>query len=293
MTKIRIFLAFALLISHFKVQAQETEEPVRPVTNVLQLQLGLGHARDTYLTPQLYGGLNYSVQYDRWHAWKQQPWVSLQTVTAQFGILEDDGKHSEEWVGRFRYRYGAHYRWDHFYWDQLTVMAGAFAGMEAGFDYNLKLASANNPATAKVAVNTGLSAASIWHYSLKSKPCSAMLLIQLPLMGYALQPEYGASYYETFYLGTAGNAHHFTSLHNRQDLDLRLTTDLALSTLPFARNNGNSLRVGMGYHIETMNVNQVVTRYSSLEMIVGLVFEHLKYNRQKSNLLKRQAYEAY
>lgn len=289
----KIFMLVTALLSFANVLAQEEEEVARPVTNALELQLGSAGARDTYLTPQLYSGLNLGLRYDRWHAWKQPRWVSQQSLTAHFGMLKDAGKHSEEWVGRFGYRYAAHYRWNHLWCEPLTVMIGAFSGIEAGFDYNLKLAGGNNPATAKLAVNTGLSAVGIWHYSLFGKGCSAMLQVQLPLMGYAVQPEYGASYYETFYLDTEDNELCFTSLHNRQDLAVRLTTDLALAAIPWMRNNGNSLRVGIGYQIQTMDVNKVVTRYSSFDFVIGLVFEHLKYNRQKSNLLKRQANEAY
>ncbi len=289
----KLFILVAFVLTCSTTMAQEEEDVARPVTNVLEAQFGKASARDTYLTPQLYSGLNFGLRYERWHAWRHPQWVSQQSLTAHFGMLEDAGKHSEEWVGRFGYRYAAHYRWDHLWFDPLSVMLGAFTGVEAGFDYNLKLAGGNNPATAKAVVNTGLSAVGVWHYDLMGKGCSAMLQLQMPLMGYALQPEYGASYYETFYLETAGNADHFTSLHNRQDLEVRLTTDLALAAIPWMKDNGNSLRLGVGYQIQTMDVNQVVTRYSSFDFVIGLVFEHLKYNRQKSNLLKRPAHEAY
>ena len=172
-------------------------------------------------------------------------------------------------------------------------MAGPYANMQGGFNYNLKMAGSNNPATAQVAVQMGASMAGVWHYELGGQACSAMLQMQMPLLGYALQPEYGASYFEAFYLKSSENLNHLTSLHNRQDLDVRLTTDLAVSVLPWSRDNANSLRLGLGYHIETMDVNEVVTRFSTFDFIIGLVFDHIKYNRQKTNLLKRQAYEAY
>lgn len=284
-----ILLAFA-----FSLSAQDAEvEVIRPVMSVIQAGIGGVSVRDTYLTPQLYSGVNWSVKYERWHAWKHPRWVSQQTITARYGMPEDQGKHSEEWVGRFAYRYATHYRWEHLLWHPLTLMLGPFAGVEAGFDYNLKLASGNNPATAKVAANVGVSAAALWHYSLRKQPCVVMLQLQAPLSGYALQPEYGASYYESFYLQTSENNHHFTSLHNRQDLDVNFFTDLALSAIPFLRNNGNRLRLGMDFHIETMDINEVVTRYSTFEFVVGLVFQHMKYNRNRSNILRSEIHEAY
>ena len=288
-----ILLTSALLLSDFSVHAQDEDETVRPVRNVLQLHLGEAKVRDTFLTPQLYSGPSLGIGYERWHAWKDMRWTSQQMVSATMAFGEDRGAHSEAWSGRFGYLYAAHFRWDDVFWPGLTLMAGPYAKMHGGFNYNLKLAGANNPATAHVAVQTGASVAGVWHYQLRRQACSAMLQMQVPLIGYALQPEYGASYYETFYLETAGNQHHFTSLHNRQDLDLRLTTDMAVSVIPWMKDNANSLRLGVGYHIETMDVNEVVTRFSTFDFIIGLVFDHIKFNRQNTNLLNRQAHEAY
>ena len=284
-----ILLAFA-----FSLSAQDAEvEVVRPVMSVIKAGIGGVSVRDTYLTPQLYSGVNWSVQYERWHVWKQPQWVSQQVIIVRYGMPEDQGKHSEEWVGRLSYRYAAHYRWDHIWKQPLTVMVGPFTGVEAGFDYNLKLAAGNNPATAKVAANMGVSAAAFWHYQLRRQPSVVMLQVQVPMLGYALQPEYGASYYESFYLQTSANNHHFTSWHNRQDFDVNLSTDIALSAIPFMVNNGNSLRLGVEYHIETMDINEVVTRYSTVEFVVGLVFQHMKYNRNRSKILRSEIHEAY
>lgn len=118
-----------------------------------------------------------------------------------------------------------------------------------------------------------------------------MLQAQLPLMGAAFTPEYGASYYETFLLQTTDNNAHFTSLHNQQDLDLRLTTDVPLSVLykPWE----TVVRLGVGYHIETMKINDITTRCSSFEFVVGWVYQYLPYSRRKAHQLKLSAYEAY
>lgn len=289
----KIVLLLSLLWMVPLAYAQELDEVVRPIRNILQLQLGEAKVRDTYLTPQLYSGPELGVNYERWHAWKDTRWASQQVVSATMAMAEDRGAHSETWAGRFGYRYAAHYRWDDVFVSGLTLMTGPYANMEAGFNYNLKMGGSNNPATAQVAVQAGASVAGVWHYRMQGQACSAMLQMQMPLLGYALQPEYGASYYESFLLKSDKNLHHFTSLHNRQDYDFRLTTDLAVSALPWCKNNANSLRLGVGYHIETMDVNEIVTRFSSFDLIIGLVFDHIKYNRQNTNLLKRQVYEAY
>lgn len=239
----------------------------RPVTSSIEVHLGSASVRNSYLAPLLYSGPDLGLSYERQRTWRYTPWMSLQRLDGQFTMGEDYGSHSENWSGRFRYRYSAHYQWRDLA-DGLTLMAGSYLGSEIGFDYNLKTASGNNPATARVAVNAGLSLMSIYHYVLFNRQSIASLQLQAPLLGYTLMPEYGASYYETFFLGNTQNLHHFTSLHNQQDLDLRLTTDI-----PLFPHHGGALRLGVAWHIETMDINQTINRFSSLEAIVGWTFQ--------------------
>lgn len=254
--------------------AQE-EVALRPITSSLEVHLGSASVRNTYLAPLLYTGQDLGLSYERSRRWKDPDWMSLQSLSGQFTMGEDKGSHSESWSGRLRYRYAAHYGWDLFF---LTLMAGPYVGTEVGFDYNLKMAGGNNPATARLAVNAGISLMAATHYRLFGRMSQANLLLQAPLLGYALMPEYGASYYESFYLNNVEHMHHFTSLHNQQDLDLRLTTDV-----PLLPTRGGDLRLGVAYHIETMKINQTTTRLSSIEAIVGWTFQSLPYNPRRTH----------
>lgn len=239
----------------------------RPVSSSLEIHLGSASVRNSYLAPLLYTGKDLGISYERQRDWRYSPWMSLQRLDGQFTMGEDRGTHSENWSGRFRYRYAAHCQWLDLV-DNLAVMAGPYLGAEIGFDYNLKTAAGNNPATARAAVNTGLSLMGSYRYELFHRHSIVSLQLQAPLLGYALMPEYGASYYETFYLGNTQHLHHFTSLHNQQDLDLRLTTDI-----PVFPRRGGALRIGLAWHIETMDINQTINRFSSLEAVVGWSFQ--------------------
>lgn len=254
--------------------AQE-EVALRPITSSLEVHLGSASVRNTYLAPLLYTGQDLGLSYERSRRWKDPDWMSLQSLSGQFTMGEDKGSHSESWSGRLRYRYAAHYGWDLFF---LNLMAGPYMGTDVGFDYNLKMASGNNPATARLAVNAGISLMAATHYRLLGRMSQANLLLQTPLLGYAMMPEYGASYYESFYLGNVEHMHHFTSLHNQQDLDLRLTTDV-----PLLPTRGGDLRLGVACHIETMKINQTTTRLSSIEAIVGWTFQSLPYNPRRTH----------
>ena len=262
-----IFIALLPVIVHAQM---------RPIASSVELHLGTASVRNTYLAPLLYKGSDMSIGYERARDWRFTPWSSLQTLVGQFTMGEDKGAHSENWSGRLRYRYAAHYNWELAY-DDLKLGVGPYAGTEVGFDYNLKMASANNPATARFVANTGISALATYEYSVprfRDHHGVLNLSVQAPLLGYALMPEYGASYYESFLLNNTSNQHHFTSLHNLQDLDVKLTTDFNLSKNAAA----GALRLGVGYHIETMAINDIHTRMSSFEAIVGWTFRSIPYS---------------
>lgn len=239
----------------------------RPITGSLELHCGTASVRNTYLAPMLYSGSDLGLTYERTRRWHNLDWMSLQSVAGQFAMGTDAGEHSDQWSGRLRYRYAALYAFDLYY---LALMVGPSVGTDVGFDYNLKMGSSNNPATARLTANVGLQVMANMPYRLWNRGCLATFQLHAPMFGYAMMPEYGASYYETFSLNNTSGLHHFTSLHNQQDLDLRLTTDL-----PLSRRRNSALRLGMGFHIETMQIHQITTRFSSFEAIVGWTFQRL------------------
>ena len=168
------------------------------------------------------------------------------------------------------YRYAMHY--DLF---RNKILIGPYLGAEAGFDYNLKLVGGNNPASVRVALNTGISLVGRQKFSLRGKPCQVDLLAQMPLLGTALMPEYGSSYYEAFYLKTNQQKMHFTSLHNQQDIDIRLGLNLPVAIIPWFNRCKPVIRIGGFYHIDTMKINDIVSRYSSVGFTIGWTWKYL------------------
>ena len=280
------------------------DELPRPVTNILSLRIGQGRMRDTYLTPLLYTGSSISLEGQRWRMLRNLDWTSWQFADIAFSTGEDHGHDSEAWAGRLRYRYGILRRWS----DSLdpstldirpasspwSFYLGPYAGIDLGFDYNLKIASSNNPATARVTTNLGAAGAVCYRFQSQSaQGMRVMLQAHAPLLGMGFCPEYGASYYETFYLDSSSETFHFTSLHNQQDLDVQLAVDFPLAVIPWFRRFDSVLRLGGSYHIETMDINDITTRYSSFEFVIGWVYQYLPFSRRKASLLKRSPYDAY
>lgn len=297
-----LLLAWALITIPVSVWAQG--ELPRPVTNILSMRIGQGKMRNTYLTPLLYSGTSISLEGQRWRMHRNPVWTNWQQADIMFSTGEDHGHNSEAWTGRLRYRYGILRRWsdsldpstldirsEHSPW---SFYLGPYAGVDLGFDYNLKMASSNNPATARLTTNLGAAGAVSYKFqSPRAQGMRVMLQAHAPLLGMGFCPEYGASYYETFYLDSSDHIFHFTSLHNQQDVDVQLAVDFPLAIIPWFRRFDSVLRLGGSYHIETMDINHITTRYSSFEFVIGWVYQYLPFSRRKASLLKRSPYDAY
>ncbi|MDO4496724.1 MAG: DUF3316 domain-containing protein [Bacteroidales bacterium] len=262
--------------------AQETE-PVeetqsRPVTSSILLGVGKGDVRDTYLTPLLYKGTALDIRFERTRLMRSMKWENQQLIDGEMMFGADDkSDNSSAHMGRFRYRYAMH----RLLWSpslssntKTTFALGWVAGLDLGFNYNLKMAASNNPATVRYTTNGGVSAMARHIFPLRGKKCGMTLQVQAPLLGWALVPEYGASYYETFYLKHVDHNVHFTSLHNQQDIDVRLTADVPFTVIPGIRYSRSALRLGMMYHRETMDINKIITRQQSLLFVFGWTWQY-------------------
>ncbi len=250
----------------------------RPVQSVLTADFGGSAVRNTYLAPLLYEGSQIGVRYERWRTMRSFRWTNQQIIDVEVADGDsENGKHSTTWSGRAMYRYAMHRDVSYLLGSRLTnlrLLLGPYAGIESGFDYNLKIAGSNNPGTVRLVGNTGVSLAAKYGYSIMGKPCTVNFQAQMPLIGVAFMPEFGASYYETFLLESDNNVH-FTSLHNEQDLDLRLSTDIPLAVIPGLKRLKTVVRLGAYYHIETMDINSIVNRYSTIGFSIGWTWKYL------------------
>lgn len=250
----------------------------RPVQSVLTAEFGTSAVRNTYLAPLLYEGSQMGVHYERWRVMRSHTWTNQQIIDVDFANGDaENGKNSTTWSGRALYRYAMHRDLSDLLPGDNTdfsLLVGPYAGLETGFDYNLKMAGSNNPGTVRMVGNAGVSAVASYAYRVKGRPCRVSLQAQLPLAGMAFMPEFGASYYETFLHDTDNNVH-FTSLHNEQDLDVRLSVDVPLAIVPGLKKLKTVIRLGGYYHIETMDINSIVNRYSTIGLSIGWTWKYL------------------
>lgn len=272
----------------------ETVRALRPITVATTLRYGTGQVRNTYLTPLLYEGTSLGVGLQRVRRMGSLRWISWQQLDLSFTQGIDRGDHSDEWAGRLRYRYGALRATESGPRRGFTFAMGPYLGLDAGADYNLKMAGSNNPAAARAAANLGLSALTAYRIT-TGNATGTRFSLQLsgPVAGVALQPEYGSSYYETFYLANTRNDVHLTLPTTQQDLDAQFYADLPLAILPMWRRSDAVIRLGAAYHIETMSLNDVTTRHSTFEFVLGWLVKSLPVSRRNSTSYNTPFHEAY
>ena len=259
---------------------------LQPVISGVTLGIGHGQSRDTYLTPLMYEGTTLTYHYDRMRLYQRSGIKGLnhlQTVDVDLMKGEIPSGLASAWSGRLRYRYAGQWMWSFGGRDHAPVQyfIGPCVGSDLGFNYNLKLANGNNPATVRFTTNAFVSTGVIAHYKIRQQPCDINLLVQAPLIGVTYMPDYGGSYYETFQLNTLDDVEHFTSLHNQQDLDFRLTTDIPMYVIRWLRGWDATVRLGFAYHIETMRINHITTRFSTCEFVFGWSYQYLPLSRRK------------
>lgn len=252
----------------------------RPVTSSLMLGIGGATVHDTYLTNQLYEGksVDLSYQRNRWRRsfkWDSDQWLDLSMANSKDVSSESNSMFSV----RLRYHYAMHRRWCLNYGGSKssTIFVGPYAMMNFGANYNLSMGSGNNPVNVHYTNNYGISAGYQWNYAIRHRLTNVRLQVQVPVFGMAFAPEYAASYYETFMLDKKSELSYTTSLHNQQDLDVRLTTDIPVSIVPRLGRFGTSLRLGVQYHIETQKINGLIARYSYFQGVIGWTWQYLPY----------------
>ncbi len=249
--------------------------------------LGIGGStvHDTYLTNQLYKGNSFAVAYERNRLRSKMKWDSDQWLDCSLADTQDEASESNSMFSfRLRYHYAMHRVWkfglrDWMHQPKHVLFVGPYASINIGANYSLSMGSGNNPANMHLSNNFGLSAGYQWNYFVRRRPSNVRFQVQLPVIGAAFSPEYAASYYETFLVSDKGGRTYSTFFHNQQDLDVRLTTDIPVSIIPLPRLQrfGSSLRVGVQYHIETQDINHLITRYSYFQAVVGWTWQYLPF----------------
>lgn len=267
-----LFLLFSL--SPLLLTGQENTT-IRAVTSSTILSIGGSDVLDTYLTPLDYRGIYLGLLNERLQVagFGNMNWINQQKIWAEYTSNNNDAQNGLVATGFLGYSWGSMRRYH--VAEGLTLMAGPYIAAEAGFIYNLR--NGNNPASAKLSIETGGSVMAV--YQLKCFPRFPITLryqASLPVMSVFFSPHYEQSYYEIFSLGNTSGIVKFGSFHNRFDLNNMFTADFPIGAL--------NLRIGFQSKIHNTHVNDIKTRRISNAFMIGFSKEFLPFNRKKPSV---------
>lgn len=231
------------------------QEPIYKST-----MLGVGQASiyDTYLSPLEYTGYNFGLlQEEMRMTGLLGGTIAMQHLfNMNVALSENPTQTSSTYMGIVAYDFGMYRRFEPLHGFQLY--AGLHAEALVGGIYNLR--NGNNPATAKVHLDLGLSGVAAYQFKIKKQPIKLRYQMNIPALGMFWAPEFGESYYE---ISTGDAPLELSSFHNYLSMRNILSVEL-----PF--NFSTILRLSYVNWMYETRVNQVDTRVHSNTFFIGI-----------------------
>lgn len=219
---------------------------------------GRQNTLDTYLTPLEFTGPEISIARETIRKTRFNGNLTVQNffrVSAAY--LDNNGY--KMYSGFANWNYGLHYNFN--ITENFKLMAGGLADMNGGVVYNPR--NSNNPASAKAFVDLDLSAMAIYRLKIRNYHMTLRYQANLPVAGVMFAPEYGASYYEMFYLGNTRGIVNFTSFHNHYSLRQMVTADFPCRYV--------LMRIGYYWEMEQSHINHIKAHTWSHSFMIGFV----------------------
>ncbi len=260
----KILNIIAAIAVVFAAKAAESDSVVveRPVVSVYSLEAGTAHIAQTYLSPLRYSGLALALSYERMQAMRFDPdrWVMrLSGRLDGARTYNNPARNASMWDLDLSLGWSMSYRRNFGAW---SLYGGGYTSAEVGVLYASR--NGNNPVAAKAAWNIGITAAAVYHTSLKGRPLTLRYLAEMPLTGIFFAPEYGELYFE-IYLGNHKGLVHGAWPGNYFRLNNLLTADIALGR--------TILRLGYRCGITSTKANGIVGRHIAHTAVVGIASE--------------------
>lgn len=262
-----IVCAAALLVSALSAHARSEASPevLRPVMSFFTYGVGTAHDAETYLSPLHYDGWTMELGYGRAQAMKGAPERLTMELDVNFRLdrtLNAPARNSLEWRLSGQFRWGMMRKWTDVTPWKLTLMAGAYAGIEGGMFYLPR--NGNNPVAAKASLVIGPRVAALRTIRIGRLPVRFQYRAEMPLTGIFFSPDYGELYYE-IYLGNHSGLVRGAWPGNYFTYDHTLMADLVLGA--------TTLRLGYHGVIHSSKASDIVTRAISHAFVLGVVTE--------------------
>lgn len=266
MKRLHIVIASLLSLIAFSGTASESMSTdsmtvVRPVASFFTIEAGSSSMTDTYLSPLTFRGWDFAIAYQRMQAMRFSPqrWVSRFDVGLSMRRGTPPRIYRAMWGASLNIGWAMMHRWS----TPVDNLSVAFGGMVDGnFGVLYIDRGGNNPASAKGAVNIGITGAATYNFNLGRLPLTLRWQPSMPLIGAFFSPEYDELYYE-IYLGNRSGLVKCANPVSRFALDNAVTLDLHV---------GASTVIRLGYHSSIMSshANHLTTNIFTNTFVFGV-----------------------
>ena len=227
--------------------------------------IGIGgyRMRDSYLSPEKYGGLGLHFMNERMRLTKLANYkISRQNIVDIDISSVLNGARNANFLSAFAdYSLAYHYRFIPDPYFKIFV-GGSTHGM-VGMVYNTR--NGNNPITVHADLDLNFSLMAIYEFRTKKSPIAIRYQFDTPFAGVLFSPVYAQSYYEIFSLGNTAEIFHFNSFHNKFAMRNYLMLDFPVGS--------TTLRAGyLGSYYST-NVKLIDRKIISHNVMIGFVKE--------------------
>lgn len=270
-----MIIGLVLIATAMTVAARDTETDsvvLRPAAGLFTVDVGGAVARDTYLSPLDYTGLDLRLGYEHLQATGFSPrkWVRQLEVGVDYvNATNPAGNHTAHAL-LAQAQWSLMRRWADVPWRGVQLMAGGMTGAAGGMLYNAL--NSNNVVSARAMWHVGATAQAVWNFKIKRLPVTLRYQVSLPVAGVFYGPDYDETYYE-MYLGNRSGLAHMGWWGNRFDMTNLLTVDLRLG--------GTILRLGYRNTIARSHVRGITVHDYRNTLVIGVGGEFLSLGYRK------------
>jgi hypothetical protein len=220
---------------------------------------GTSIIKDTYLSPFTYTGWGGRILNERMTLLRNMHFSRQQIISVDISSTRNPAENVSDFGAFVDYSLAYHYRIP--VETNFRILPGAFVHLMGGFIYNTR--NGNNPLSAKVDVDAGLSLIMFYTFKINKYPLTLRYQGEMPFAGIFFSPPYKSSYYEIFNEGNTSNIIAPNSLHNKMALKNYLSLDIPVSKA--------TLRIGYLSSLYYSDTNFLETRIFSNTFMIGWV----------------------
>jgi len=260
-------LMFGMML--FLQQLMWAQKENLPHTLSLNFGTGSSSVLETYLTPYSYSGTDYRLTCFSEAVRDSGKWLGKHELSLDYSQTTNFSGRGLYHNGFINYNYT---RLRRFELSARWTLAGGMGGdLLVGAIYNSR--NSNNPAQAKLNLNSGLSALAEYQFTLRKRAFSVRYYTFIPLLGIGFAPEYGQSYYEIFRLGNSDGVVNLLSLHNQWAMSNRLSIQFPCG--------GYALQLGYFNTIYQTRIHQNETSLISHNLTIGISGDFMRLDKSR------------